>query len=86
MSDGPAAFAHLINVGFDVMAATLDPATSAVMLQVGDSTNQLVDHDQCELWQPNGFASMPAAPTQGAASAGSRFGSAHSGMVAVATP
>ena len=66
--DGPAAFAHMINCGFDVMAATLDPATSAVMLQVGDSTNQLVDHDQCELWQPNGFASMPAAPTQGAAS------------------
>jgi len=66
--DGPAVFAHLLNVGFDVMSATLDPATNAVMLQVGDSTNQTVDHDQCELWQPNGFASMPAAPTQGAAS------------------
>ena len=68
MSDGPAAFAHMIHCGFDVMSAALDPKTSAIVVQIGDSTNQSVDSDRAEWWQPCGFASMPAAPTQGAAS------------------
>ena len=58
----------MLNVGFDVMGVSLDPVTNAIVVQVGDSTNENVDHDQAEWWQPSGFASCPAPPTQGAAS------------------
>lgn len=68
MGVGSAAKAHLLNIGFDVMAVVLDKVTHAIVAQIGDSTNAVVDSDRAEWWQHTGFASMPAAPTQGAAS------------------
>lgn len=65
---GTAAFEHLMNVGFDVMSVVLDTVTNAIVAQIGDSTNENVDHDSAEWWQQTGFASMPAPPTQGGAS------------------
>jgi phage gp45-like len=65
---GTAAFAHMLNVGFDIMSVALDAVTKAIVAQIGDSTNENVDHDAAEWWQHTGFASMPAPPTQGASS------------------
>jgi hypothetical protein len=58
-------FSYLFSAGFDVLNATVDPTTGAMLLQIGDSTAQTVDSDGCELWQQSGFASMPQAPVPG---------------------
>jgi hypothetical protein len=65
---GTKAFEHLLNVGADVMAVVLDSVTNAIVAQLGNATTENVDHDGAEWWQHTGWASMPAAPTQGAAS------------------
>ena len=65
---GREVFSALIDIGSDIMSAVLDSTTKAILLQLGDSTTGTATANRAELFQQAGFASMPAAPTQGSAS------------------
>ena len=61
-------FSYLFDVGKDVLFAAIDAATKTILCQLGDSTKQVPDSDQAEIWGPPGLWSLPAPPTQGGSS------------------
>lgn len=49
----------------DVLVTVLNRTTKVIQAQIGDATGATPDSDDAEWWQASGFASLPAAPTQG---------------------
>lgn len=60
-------FSDLLAMGFDIMTSAIQ-STGAIVVQVGDAVNSIVDSDRAEWWQHTGFRSLPANPTQGQSS------------------
>jgi|SRR5579875_846453 len=58
-------FFTLFDVGKDILASALDKATSVILCQVGNATDDTPDTDAAELWGPPGYYGIPAAPTKG---------------------
>ena len=60
---------QLFDYGVDIMVTTLGKVSGVITAQLGDSTAGKPDSDNAEWWQHVGFASRPALPTNGGASA-----------------
>jgi hypothetical protein len=53
----------------DVLGTERDETTGTLLAQLGDVQGEQATSQAAEIWQPNGFASRPAAPTAGKAAA-----------------
>lgn len=59
-------FGHgTIIAGLDVLKTTLSAKTKAIVAQIGDAVNKVVEQDNVVWWQHVGFASRPPRPEAG---------------------
>jgi hypothetical protein len=61
-------FGQLFDVGRDILHVAINGVTNVISVQLGDSTLQSTDADAAAFWQAPGLVSLPAPPSQGAAS------------------
>ena len=51
---------RLVNIGRDIMSATLDAVTNVITMQLGDAVSGQQETTSAELWQHVGFTSIPS--------------------------